>query len=188
MVMSDQAPGDLETVRAFVNTLELETGSDELSSPEALLPQVARGARLWRRSPVARPSSTPPGACARRSGAPRSRTTGCARDRGRARAERRSRGGRLDRRFDSPGGVRLEPAAAAWTARSAGSSRSPPPPWRTGRGAGSRPAGRTVRLGVLRPRPEPLPPLVLDGGLRKPHEGARYRRRHAAAPGSRPPW
>ena len=34
--MGDQAPGDLETLRAFVNTLELETGSDELSSPRAL--------------------------------------------------------------------------------------------------------------------------------------------------------
>lgn len=36
MVMADQAPGDLETLRIFVNTFELETGSDELSSPRAL--------------------------------------------------------------------------------------------------------------------------------------------------------
>ena len=34
--MREQAPGDLETLRAFVNTLEVEAGSDELSSAEAL--------------------------------------------------------------------------------------------------------------------------------------------------------
>ncbi len=34
--MSDQAPGELETVRVFVNTLEVESGTDELSSPAAL--------------------------------------------------------------------------------------------------------------------------------------------------------
>ncbi|HEX2045027.1 MAG TPA: CGNR zinc finger domain-containing protein [Gaiellaceae bacterium] len=31
-----RAPGELEIVRAFVNTLEVEDGSDELESPEAL--------------------------------------------------------------------------------------------------------------------------------------------------------
>ena len=36
MVMSDQAPGELELVRRFVNTLELDSGDDELSSPAAL--------------------------------------------------------------------------------------------------------------------------------------------------------
>jgi predicted RNA-binding Zn ribbon-like protein len=34
--MSDRAPGDLELVRLFVNTLELPGGDDELSSPAAL--------------------------------------------------------------------------------------------------------------------------------------------------------
>ncbi len=34
--MSDRAPGDLELVRSFVNTLELESGEDELSDPPAL--------------------------------------------------------------------------------------------------------------------------------------------------------
>lgn len=34
--MSDRAPGDLELVRLFVNTLEIETGEDELSDPAAL--------------------------------------------------------------------------------------------------------------------------------------------------------
>ena len=37
MVMSDLAPGDLELVRLFVNTLDVESGADELASPEALL-------------------------------------------------------------------------------------------------------------------------------------------------------
>ena len=33
----ESAPGDLELVREFVNTLEVESGSDELSSPQELL-------------------------------------------------------------------------------------------------------------------------------------------------------
>lgn len=35
------APGALETVRAFVNTVDLESGSDELASPEALVAWLA---------------------------------------------------------------------------------------------------------------------------------------------------
>ena len=34
--MSDQAPGELEIVRAFVNTLDVESGADELATGEAL--------------------------------------------------------------------------------------------------------------------------------------------------------
>lgn len=34
--MSDQAPGDLELVRLFVNTLDVESGNDEFGSPRAL--------------------------------------------------------------------------------------------------------------------------------------------------------
>jgi len=34
--MSDTAPGELELVRLFVNTVDLEDGDDELSSPDAL--------------------------------------------------------------------------------------------------------------------------------------------------------
>jgi len=37
MVMSDLAPGDLELVRLFVNTLDVESGADKLADPEALL-------------------------------------------------------------------------------------------------------------------------------------------------------
>jgi predicted RNA-binding Zn ribbon-like protein len=33
----EAAPGDLELVREFVNTLEVETGTDALASPQALL-------------------------------------------------------------------------------------------------------------------------------------------------------
>ncbi len=36
MVMSDAAPGALELVRLFVNTVDLEDGADELSTPAAL--------------------------------------------------------------------------------------------------------------------------------------------------------
>ena len=34
--MSDSAPGELELVRLFVNTVDLADGNDELSSPAAL--------------------------------------------------------------------------------------------------------------------------------------------------------
>jgi predicted RNA-binding Zn ribbon-like protein len=34
--MGDQAPGDLELIRLFVNTLEVESGDDALSSPVVL--------------------------------------------------------------------------------------------------------------------------------------------------------
>lgn len=34
--MKQEAPGDLELVRSFVNTLDLEAGSDKLEDPEAL--------------------------------------------------------------------------------------------------------------------------------------------------------
>jgi predicted RNA-binding Zn ribbon-like protein len=34
--MSEQAPGELELVRAFVNTREIELGTDDLDSPRAL--------------------------------------------------------------------------------------------------------------------------------------------------------
>ena len=34
--MSDSAPGELELVRLFVNTVDLEEGDEELSTPEAL--------------------------------------------------------------------------------------------------------------------------------------------------------
>lgn len=36
MVMSDTAPGGLELVRLFVNTVDLEDGDDQLSTPAAL--------------------------------------------------------------------------------------------------------------------------------------------------------
>ena len=43
MVMADrsQAPGELEQVAAFVNTVDLESGRDELAAPEALAAWLA---------------------------------------------------------------------------------------------------------------------------------------------------
>jgi predicted RNA-binding Zn ribbon-like protein len=40
--MAQEAPGQLEYVRQFVNTFDLETGVDELTSPEALATWLAR--------------------------------------------------------------------------------------------------------------------------------------------------
>ena len=40
--MAQEAPGQLEYVRQFVNTFDLETGVDELTSPQALATWLAR--------------------------------------------------------------------------------------------------------------------------------------------------
>jgi hypothetical protein len=36
MVMRDRAPGELETIRLFVNTLDVETGDDALADAAGL--------------------------------------------------------------------------------------------------------------------------------------------------------
>jgi predicted RNA-binding Zn ribbon-like protein len=113
--MSDRAPGELELVRLFVNTLEIETGEDELSDPAALQAwlkghrlvesgsaasadlDAARGLREALRSLLVETA----GAGAREEAA---ETLSAAADRA-----------RLALRFDPYGGVRLEPGAAGLT-------------------------------------------------------------------------
>jgi predicted RNA-binding Zn ribbon-like protein len=110
--MSDQAPGDLETLRVFVNTLELETGSDELSSPEALQGWLERHG-LWR----GRSASTADLDSARRLREAlrdlmlENNGVSARREAALVLSEAAERG-RLALRFDSAGGVRLEGAAA----------------------------------------------------------------------------
>jgi len=48
-----EAPGDLELVRSFVNTLDLETGSDALEDPEALRSWLVERRLLEPGAPVA---------------------------------------------------------------------------------------------------------------------------------------
>jgi len=45
------APGDLELVRRFVNTYDLERGTDQLSTPEALVAWLRDEGLIGRRSP-----------------------------------------------------------------------------------------------------------------------------------------
>ena len=110
--MGDQAPGDLETLRAFVNTLELETGSDELSIPEALRKWL-EGHELWRGNSS---SSAELHAARRLREALRDlllENNGVgARTEAALVLSDAAESGRLVLRFDSPGGVRLEAAAA----------------------------------------------------------------------------
>ena len=75
--MSTQAaPGDLERVRDFVNTLDVETGDDALSSPDALRAWLQdQGLGAGARCDAGRISS-PRAASARRSVLCCSRTTG----------------------------------------------------------------------------------------------------------------
>ena len=113
--MRDRAPGDLELVRLFVNTLELETGDDDLSDPAALQSwledhgfvhggaaastdlDAAKRLREALRSLLAENA----GSVIRKEAA---ETLGAAADRA-----------RLVLRFDPHGGVRLEPGAAGIT-------------------------------------------------------------------------
>ena len=110
--MSDQAPGDLETLRAFVNTLEVETGSDELSSPEALRGWLRRHELL----PGMSAGSTDLEAARRLREALRElmlENNGVsARTEAALVLSEAAERGRLAVRFDSSGSVRLQAAAA----------------------------------------------------------------------------
>jgi predicted RNA-binding Zn ribbon-like protein len=55
VTQSEEAPGDLAVVRAFVNTLEIDTGVDELATPEELVAWLAA------RELVAKGASARPG-------------------------------------------------------------------------------------------------------------------------------
>ena len=112
MVMWDQAPGALETVRAFVNTLDGESGADELTDPKALQTwleehalmrathlgpadlNAARGLREALRSLMLENNGVD------------------ARDEAAVTLNRAAERGRLVPRFDTEGSVRFEAAAA----------------------------------------------------------------------------
>ena len=53
------APGELEIVRRFVNTLDIESGTDELASPGALLGWL-RESRPPGRARIGRPAGRSP--------------------------------------------------------------------------------------------------------------------------------
>lgn len=109
--MSDQAPGELEIVRAFVNTLDVESGADELATGEALQAwleqhELSRGGSVSAADLVAarRLREAVRGLLLENNGMHVRRES--AHRLGRA-ADR----ARLTLRFDPARGVRLEPAA-----------------------------------------------------------------------------
>ena len=175
--MSDQARrASSSSSGLFVNTLDVEERRRRALEPARRPAGLARASTASARR-ARRPGRprTPRAGSARRSAASCSRTTamnvrtesalsaqpgrgagapGAALRSGRKRAaraaggrgRRRARTARRDRRRRD-GGRDLEPAQGL--------------------------PGRSLRLGVLRPRAQPLAPVVLDGGVRQPHEGAR---------------
>ena len=179
--MSDTAPGELELVRLFVNTVDLEDGDDELSSPDALagwleahrlgggsagsadlhaarrLREAIRGLLLENSGMNVRKESAltlSPGG-----------------------------GARTLRRSLRPGRQRDARAAAprGWTEPSDGSSRSSPVRWPTGPGAASRPARPTACGWAFydhaRNRSRRWCSMAVCGNRTKARS---YRRRHAA--------
>jgi Putative stress-induced transcription regulator len=153
------APGELELVRSFVNTLDRETGDDALGEPRALADWLAEhelldpGTRATgvelRRAIATRPGR---GRRSRGGGAlvrPGRRLRPPGTDRGRVHSPGRRRGGR------SPS-CRL---VAGDVAGDVEPTESVP--------------GERLRVGVLRLEPQPIGPLVLDGGLWQPREGSR---------------
>ena len=166
------APGELERVRDFVNTLDVESGADAALEPGGTARVAARP------RPVARAERRPRGP---RRGAPPPRGDSRAPARNNGLSVRKEAALTLNRaaaragvslRFDSGGRVRLEPAARGIDSALGTAGRG------RGLGHGRRnvdapeglPRGR-LPLGVLRPRPKSLAALVLDGRVRQPDEG-----------------
>ncbi|MGH3010711.1 MAG: CGNR zinc finger domain-containing protein [Gaiellaceae bacterium] len=110
--MSDQAPGDLEIVRAFVNTLELDGGADELATPAALQAWLERHG-LAREAAAS--SADLHAACKLREairGLLLENNGMHVRKEAAVTLSRAADRARLALRFDPAGNVRLEPAAA----------------------------------------------------------------------------
>ena len=173
---SKEAPGDLAAVRAFVNTLDIDHGKEELGDPAAARrlargSRTARGGRRARRPPICGGPTWLREALrelllSNNDGRPVPADAARVLDDVAARA-------RLRLRVDADGSARLE---AEGTRR----RRRPRPPARDrlpldGDRHVVAPQGlprRHLQVGLLRPLQEPLRPLVLDGGLRQPPQGA----------------
>ena len=110
--MSDQAPGDLEVVRLFVNTHELDTGADQLATPQAL--------QAWLEEHGLAPGAAASDADLRAARELREAIRGLllennglgVRAEAVATLDRAADHARLEVRFEQAGSMRLEPAAA----------------------------------------------------------------------------
>src|SRR5919106_1097796 len=175
MATNQTAPGELELVREFVNTLDLETEAEQLSSPQRLRDWLAErelipaGAKLDG-SDLARAVELREalrGLLLANNGVPpRDRDVRIV-DRATASSElavRRRHGGagaarvRARRRDRTPGGDRLRGNRG----RTLGAAEGVP--------------RRRLPLGLLRPLAEPLRHVVHDGRVREQIEGARIPR------------
>ena len=157
--VSQEAPGALETVRAFVNSVDLEDEAEELSSPAALATWLREhdlldgGARADRRRPRAGRSS-----CARRCASCCSATTATTSRPGAAGRSRPRRGARGSRCASRPTASRRSRRRAAGVDGALGRLLAI-----VADGAGRRDMGAAegvpvghLPLGVLRPLQEPL--------------------------------
>ena len=163
--MSREAPGDLETLRAFVNTAEHDTGHDAVATPETLR-GVAGGARpaLARRD-GGRCRAPPRPAAARGAAPPRG-----------GEPRRAARCGRRRRRWTRWRGRPLWWCAWARTGGPASRppGRAPTPPWPASWPSSTAPRGghlaplqglpqRHLPVGLLRPVEEPVRALLRHG-------------------------
>ena len=182
------APGPLELVQRFVNSVDLESGEDELAGPEELRAWLAERDLIAADARVTRADFEPRD---RRARGPARAADGQQRDA----AVDAQRVARLDRRGRGRG-VRVvfapgsEPRLAPEAGGVDGAIGAPAGDRRRGGRAGplGAPQGlpaRRLPLGLLRPLEEPLGPLVPDGGLRQHREGARVPRAQAPSAGRR---
>ena len=174
---SKEAPGELAVVRAFVNTLEIEEGTDVLADPTKLAAWLKEHGLLTTPAAAAGPADLragrrPTRGAARAAAQQQRRTAGGACGSGRpqrhCRARRAASAGRCGRSGPARGGGR-------------GRRRRPRPSPRDrlpGHGVWRlvAPQGvpqRHLPVGLLRPLQEPVAALVLDGSLWQPPQGAR---------------
>ena len=175
MSKQQQAPGELELVRSFVNTVDLEEGVEELSSPDALVVWLAGNQLAARELKASRADLTRATELrealravlfAHNGGAPASASAVQTLDRVADRAALR-----LRFREDSTAGARARRRRRRWGART--NPRDRPRFDRSGNLDPTEGVSRAqLRVGLLRSHQEPLGRLVQHGRVRKSREGA----------------
>ena len=183
--MSNPAPGPLETVRSFVNTLDIDDGIERCRTRPSS--RVARRARPAGDGAAAARRARPPPTCAARSSCARRCARTCSpittsRSPAGAAAtlDAAARRARLTLRFTGADETALEPAAGgvdgalgrllAIVARGDRGRHVAAPEGLP---------GRHLPVGVLRHVAQPLGGVVRHARVRQPREGARLSRAHA---------
>jgi predicted RNA-binding Zn ribbon-like protein len=117
----DPAPHDLDLVIDFVNTLDVESGVDQLATPDVLAAWLAGRGLLARSRPVKRDElALAVGLREALRAAMLANNGGPADDAAWRRLETAAREGQLEVQFDAPGSMRLSPRAPGLTGALAG--------------------------------------------------------------------